>query len=55
MNAYKSLVEKPEGKIHLIEQGVDRRILLKWVLGKYVPRVWFRFIRFRTGTAGRLL
>jgi hypothetical protein len=31
-----NLVGKPEGKRPLGRLGVDRRILLKWILGKYI-------------------
>jgi hypothetical protein len=31
-NVYRVLVAKPEGKDHLEDQGVDRRMLSKWVL-----------------------
>jgi hypothetical protein len=33
-NAYKNLVGKLEGKRPLGRQGVDGRIILKWILGK---------------------
>jgi hypothetical protein len=33
-NAYKILVEKPEGKDHLEDLGVDNKITLEWILGK---------------------
>ena len=29
--AYRALVEKPEGRDHLEDPGVDRRIILKWI------------------------
>jgi hypothetical protein len=31
-NAYKILVGKPEGKRQLGRQGIDERMILKWVL-----------------------
>ena len=33
--AYKLLVGKPKGENHLEEQGVDGRILLRWIFRKY--------------------
>jgi hypothetical protein len=33
-NAYSILVGNPEGKNHTEDLGVDRRIILEWVLGK---------------------
>jgi hypothetical protein len=33
--AYKVLVEKPEGKNHLENPSVDRRIILKWMSKKW--------------------
>jgi hypothetical protein len=44
-NAYKSLVEKPEGRNH----SKDVRIILKWILGKSVFTVWVGF-RIKTGS-----
>jgi hypothetical protein len=32
-NVYRVLVGKPEGKDHLKDQGVDRRMGSKWTLG----------------------
>jgi hypothetical protein len=33
-NAYNILVRKPEGKRQLGNLGVNRRIILEWILGK---------------------
>jgi hypothetical protein len=33
-NVYRVLVGKPEGKIHLKDQGVDGRMGSKWTLGR---------------------
>jgi hypothetical protein len=35
-NVYRVLVEKPEGKNHLKDQGVDGRMGSKWILGRLV-------------------
>jgi len=33
-NAYKILVGKPEGNNHLEDLGVERKVILQWILGK---------------------
>jgi hypothetical protein len=30
-SAYRALMGKPEGRSHLKDPGVDRRIILKWI------------------------
>jgi hypothetical protein len=40
INAYSILVGKPEGKNHSEKLGVDGRIILEWMLGKYGGSVW---------------
>jgi hypothetical protein len=35
--------------------GVDRRIILKWILGKWGYRVWIEFTWLRIQTGGGLL
>jgi hypothetical protein len=35
-NVYRALVEKPEGKNHLGDPGVDGRIILRWIFRKYL-------------------
>jgi hypothetical protein len=32
--AYRVLVGKPEGKDHLEDPGIDRRIILKWIFDR---------------------
>jgi len=32
---YRVLVGKPEGKRHLVDPGVDRRIILRWIFRKW--------------------
>ena len=32
--AHRVLMGKPEGKNHLLEPGLDGRIILKWIFGK---------------------
>jgi hypothetical protein len=33
-NAYKVLVGRPEGKRHSEDLGIDRSVILEWILGK---------------------
>jgi hypothetical protein len=40
---------------HLEDVGVDRRIILEWILGKQGGKVWTGFIWIRIGTSGGLL
>jgi hypothetical protein len=47
-------MQKP-GRDHLEDLGVDVRIILEWILGKYSGKVWTRFIWLRIGASGRLL
>jgi hypothetical protein len=54
-NAYKIVVGKPEGKDHSEDLGVDGRIILEWILGKYVGKVCTGCIWSRVGASGGLL
>jgi hypothetical protein len=40
---------------HLEDLGVDGKIILEWILGKYGERVWNRFVWLRTETGCGLL
>jgi hypothetical protein len=53
-NVWKILVEKTEWKNHSEDLGVDGMITLKYILGKYVWRVWIGFTWLRIGTGGGL-
>jgi hypothetical protein len=48
-------VGKPEGRKHLVDRGVDGRIILKRMLEKWDGGVWTGSICLRTGTGGGLL
>jgi len=52
---YRVLVGKPEGKRLLGNQGVDGRIILRWIFRKWDVGVWTGSRWLRTGTgSGRL-
>jgi hypothetical protein len=53
--AYRILVGRPEGRKHLEDPGVDRRIILKWILKKWYGGAWTGLIWLRIGTGGGLL
>jgi hypothetical protein len=54
-NAYRILVETPEGKRPLGEQDVGGWTILKWILDKYNGMVWIGLIWLRIGINGGLL
>jgi hypothetical protein len=54
-NTYRISVGKLKGNSHLIDLGVDERIILKDKLKKQDTRTWTKFIWFRTVTVGGLL
>jgi hypothetical protein len=49
---YRVLVRKTEGKIHLEDRSVDRRLILRWIFRKWT---WTGLIWLRTGTGGGYL
>jgi hypothetical protein len=51
---YQNFIRKPEGKGTLGHLGVDGRITLEWILGKYGGNLWTGFIWLRIGTSGGL-
>jgi hypothetical protein len=53
-NAYKILVGNPEGKRPLQRPRHRLEIILKWILSKYVGRMWSGFIQYSIGPTGGL-
>jgi len=49
---YRVLVRKPEGKNRLEDQGVDGRIILRWIFRKWDVGVWTGSSWLRIGTGG---
>jgi len=49
---YRVLVEKPEGKEHLGDTGVDGRIIIRWIFRKWDVGVWTGSSWLRIGTGG---
>jgi hypothetical protein len=54
-NAYRILVEKPEGKIPVGRLNVGGRMILRWILEKQDGVVWTGLMWLRIGTSGGLL
>jgi len=55
INAYRILVGKLEWRNSLEDLGVDGRIILEWILGKWGVWMWTGFIWLGIGTSGGLL
>jgi len=49
---YKVLVDKPEGKSHLGDPGVDGRIILRWIFSEWDVGVWNGSSWLRISTGG---
>jgi hypothetical protein len=47
-------LEMPNGRDHSEDIGIDGKIILECILGKYGEKVWTRFIWLKIGTSGRL-
>jgi hypothetical protein len=54
-NAYRLLVEKPEGKRPLGRPRCRWGIMLGWILERWDGVMWTGLVWFRTGTGGELL
>jgi hypothetical protein len=54
-NVTRVLVGNPREIDHLGDQGVDRRIILRWIFGKWDVSLWTGSSRLRIGTGGRHL
>jgi hypothetical protein len=50
-NAYKILDGKPERNRQLEDIGVDGKIILEWILGKWGRKMWTGCIWLRIGTS----
>jgi hypothetical protein len=51
-NACKILIGSLKKRDHMEDLGVDRSIVLKWIIGKLGRRVCLGFCWFRIGTGG---
>jgi hypothetical protein len=54
-NTQKILSEKMKSRDHLEQFGVDKRMILKWILKKQCVKVWTGITRIRIGYSGGLL
>ena len=52
---HKYLIGRIEERDHLKDQGVDERVVFKYILRKWVCRVWAGFMWLRVGKDGELL
>jgi hypothetical protein len=48
------LLENLKGKDHSEDIGIDGKVILEWILGKYGRKMWTGFIWLRIGTSGGL-
>jgi hypothetical protein len=44
-----------KGRVHAEDPGVEGKIILERILGKYIGELWTEFIWLRIGTSGGLL
>jgi hypothetical protein len=51
-DVYRVLVEKPEGKIHLEDPGVDGRKVKRWFFRNWDVGIWNGSSWIRIGTGG---
>ena len=45
-------MRKPEGKVHLENRGIDRRIILRWIFRTWEVGLWSGSSWLRIGTVG---
>jgi len=50
IGVYRILAEKPEGKDHLGNTGIDGRIIFAWIFRKWDVRLWTGLSWFRVWT-----
>jgi len=50
----KQTKENVKGRDHLRKQGVDRKMISKWILKKYNRRMWTGLVWFKGVTSGGL-
>ena len=43
----------PKGRTHQGDQGLDGRVILRWMLKKWISRIWTGFNLFKMWTSGR--
>jgi len=48
-------LENLKRRDHLEDLGVDGKVILEWILGKYGGKVWTGFVWFNAGTSDGLL
>ena len=52
---HRVLVGKPAGKRHLEDQGLNGKIIVRWIFRKWDVGVWTESSLLRIGTGGGLL
>jgi hypothetical protein len=52
MNTFELNNENLKGRDHLEDLGVDGKIMLEWIIGKYCRRLWTGFIWLRIVVSG---
>jgi hypothetical protein len=54
-NAYRIFIGNLKGREFSEDLGVDGRVILEWMLGKYGGKMWTGCMWLRAGTSGGLL
>jgi hypothetical protein len=54
-STYKILVRKSQGRYHLVDMGIDGRIIFKWILKLWGVRMRIRLYWLRIGSSDRVL